>query len=152
MRQLLYPDEVTMNFITNLKALRMKKNLSRKEIARIIGISRVSVQLYETGKGLPGVHVLIRLAEILGVDLSSSINYRYCYNQVRKDSIMQGMKRYGLSYRELGEMLGHAHTTIKVAIQEGKSLKVLSQVLDVIEDERRRSKFRSNLLRKGGNK
>ena len=152
MKQPLYPDEVSMNFIANLKALRMEKNLSRKEIAIILGISCFSVRNYETGKGLPSVHLLIRFANILGVDLSSSINHKYCYNQIRKDSILQSMKRYGLTYYELGKLCGHSHTTIKKAIHEGKSLKVLSQVLDVIEDERRRSKFRSNLLKKGGDK
>ncbi len=54
------------NFI---EQARKKKNLSQSQLADIVGVSRASISLYETGAGDPSFRVLVKLAEALDFSL-----------------------------------------------------------------------------------
>ena len=45
-----------------LKTLRLNSNLSRKQIAELIGVSVSMVGLYESGERLPSLHMIVKLA------------------------------------------------------------------------------------------
>lgn len=50
------------NFAKNLKYLRKKKNISMKELADNIGLSRATLSHYENGNRLPEFESMIKLA------------------------------------------------------------------------------------------
>lgn len=50
------------NLGNRLKTLRVNNNLSRKQIAELIGITPSMIGLYETGERLPSLPVIVKLA------------------------------------------------------------------------------------------
>jgi transcriptional regulator with XRE-family HTH domain len=52
-----------------LEQARRKKNLSQSQLAELVGVSRASISLYETGAGDPSFRVLNKLAEALDFSL-----------------------------------------------------------------------------------
>ena len=52
-----------------MKDLRKKKGLTQTELASLLGIKQSTVAMWENGKSLPGTNTLIRLADILAVDV-----------------------------------------------------------------------------------
>lgn len=58
-----------INFGTNLKALREKKNFSQEELARKLQISRQSISKWEKGISYPSILYLIPLTKILDCTL-----------------------------------------------------------------------------------
>ena len=57
-----------------LRALREARNLTQKQVANRIGISKAMVSAYETASKAPSIEVLIRLARLYGV----SVDYLVC--------------------------------------------------------------------------
>ena len=55
--------------ILNLKVARVKKGLTQKELAELIGVSPSMINRIETGKQIPKVDILLKLAEILEVSV-----------------------------------------------------------------------------------
>lgn len=150
----MYADECSMSFLRSLKELRRVYGLSQKMLAELLDVNVSTLKSYERGRSLPTVNTLMKLAEIFEADLSESINWKYYYNRLNTYNIKASLAWYGLTYVELGGLVGYSANAVSGAIKlrRGGSLGCLSKVLNVIEDERRRSKFRSNLLKKGGNK
>lgn len=66
-----------------LKELRNIKNLTQFEIAKEINIAQNQYQRYETGKTMPSIEILIRIAEIYKVSLDY-ISGRYLENEIHK--------------------------------------------------------------------
>ena len=144
-------DECSMRFLRSLKERRRVYGLTQSMLAGCIGVSLGTLKAYEQGRLLPSLNALMRLVEYFEADLSDSINWKYYHGQLNPRKIYASLKRYGLNYAEVGRLIGYSDITVSasVRLQHKGSLTVLSQVLDVIEDERRRSKFRTNLLMKG---
>ena len=55
----------------NLKKYRKMRYLSQEELAEVLGVSRQSISLWETGKTQPNVDTLSKLAIILGVTVDT---------------------------------------------------------------------------------
>lgn len=55
------------NLGNKLKAARINKNLSRKQVSELIGVSSSIIGLYETNERLPSLLILIKLATIYKV-------------------------------------------------------------------------------------
>ena len=53
--------------ILNLKVARVKKGLTQKELGELVGVSSNTLYRIETGKQIPKVDMLLKLAEILEV-------------------------------------------------------------------------------------
>ena len=49
---------------TKLKQARKKAELTQNQVSNIIGIDRSSISFYESGKTLPNIFMLIKLAKI----------------------------------------------------------------------------------------
>lgn len=52
-----------------LKNKRMEKGLTQSQLAKIIGVGRVSITRYETGKDIPPMRKAIKIAKVLGCTL-----------------------------------------------------------------------------------
>lgn len=50
------------NLCVKLKASRVNSNLSRKQVAELIGVTASMIGLYETGERLPSLPVIVKLA------------------------------------------------------------------------------------------
>lgn len=50
-----------------LRLLRVNRGLSQEAVAKVLGISRPAYSYYETGKSLPGLAAIRKLAEFYGV-------------------------------------------------------------------------------------
>ena len=59
-----------MNIGKNIKAIRLKKQLSQEELAEKLFVTRQTVSGYELGRTKPDVETLMRIAEVLGVDMN----------------------------------------------------------------------------------
>lgn len=61
-------------FGQRLKIARMQKNLSRKQVAEIIGVTASLIGLYETDERLPSLPVFMKLASCYGVSSDYLLN------------------------------------------------------------------------------
>lgn len=57
----------------NIKELRMQKNMTQDELAAHLFVTRQTVSNYETGKSRPDVEMLIKIAEVLKIDMQQLI-------------------------------------------------------------------------------
>lgn len=64
-------------------ALRIEKNISRRKLADVIGLSQLTVTSYEQGKTIPSVRVIGRLAGALGCPIEALFRVR---EQARADA------------------------------------------------------------------
>lgn len=71
------------NLSDKLKTLRVNSNLSRKQIAELIGVSVSMVGLYESGERLPSLHMIVKLAAQYKV----SVDYLLDCNTGSADSL-----------------------------------------------------------------
>ena len=53
----------------SLKLARIKKNLTQKQLAELVGVSSSTINRIETGNQIPKVDILLKLAEILEVSV-----------------------------------------------------------------------------------
>lgn len=58
----------------NIRAVREQKQLSQKELAAAIGVAATQYSRVETGKVVPSVKTLIRIAKVLDVALEVLVN------------------------------------------------------------------------------
>ena len=56
---------------TFLKEIRIEKGLTQEEVAEQIGLTRQAISGYESGRRLPGVDILMKLAEIYDVSIDA---------------------------------------------------------------------------------
>lgn len=78
-------------FSKNLKYYRLKKNMTKKELASYVKVSPMSITYYETGERRPGMDVIKALAEALDVRVSdflknSNENLIFTHGEFRKGS------------------------------------------------------------------
>lgn len=64
-----------------IRELRERRGISQSELARRMGVKHPSVVQWETGKAMPAAAKLPKLAEVLGVEIGSSLT-----GPVRKDA------------------------------------------------------------------
>ena len=57
------------NFGYKLKTLRVGQQLSRKQVADLVGVSISTIGLYESGERLPSLPILIKLATLYKTSL-----------------------------------------------------------------------------------
>ncbi len=60
--------------ITNLRCFRKNRGLTQSELAKIAGISKISLVRYEHGATNPNVDIVRRLAAALDVSVDELIN------------------------------------------------------------------------------
>lgn len=60
----------TMAFNEWLKIERQKKGLTASEFANKCGLSRISISQFETGKAVPGIKAVKKIADVIGCDIA----------------------------------------------------------------------------------
>lgn len=63
-------EAVVTQVATRLKELRLRRELSQRELARLARVSLGTVQAVEEGQSAPSLRILARLAYALGVELT----------------------------------------------------------------------------------
>ena len=57
--------------VKNLKKVRLKNNITQEKLAEMVGISKQSIQRYESGKYEPDISTLIKLS----IALNTTVDY-----------------------------------------------------------------------------
>lgn len=78
-------------FSRNLKYYRLKKNLSKKELASLCNVTPMTITYYESGERKPSMETMKQLASSLGVKVSDFLAVRnenlvFCHGEFRKNS------------------------------------------------------------------
>ena len=58
----------------NIRQLRMEQGMSQEDLAKSLFVSRQTVSNYENGKSSPDLDMLVKVAEVLGVDENSLLH------------------------------------------------------------------------------
>lgn len=75
------------NFSSVFKDLRVRAGLSQQELARMLGISRSSVSMFERGEREPGIEILELIADYFNVDMNYLIGKSAYTTNVRGASV-----------------------------------------------------------------
>ncbi len=75
------------NFAFNLKHIRQEKGLTQDQLAKIIGKDYSTIGKWENGTRSPIMEDVIRLADILNVDIKSLISDNYVTNNDNFDEL-----------------------------------------------------------------
>lgn len=62
-----------MKISSNLRELRLGRNLTQEQVAEKLNVTRQTVSSYESGRTRPDIDTLVRYSEIYGVELESLI-------------------------------------------------------------------------------
>lgn len=63
-----------MDFGSNIKALRKRRDMAQHELAAEIGVSQPTIALIETGDRKPSIEVAAKLAAFFGVTIDDLYN------------------------------------------------------------------------------
>ncbi len=85
-------------FHKNLKYYRLKKNMSKKELAESIGVSAMAITHYENGDRKPDMTIIKSMAKVLGVKVADFLNSRnqnlvFAHGEFRKGSKLAGSQQ-----------------------------------------------------------
>ena len=77
-------------FERNLKFYRLKKNMTKKELAQKVGVTPMAITNYESGKRRPDMSTITKLADVLGVYVSDFLAMRnselkFSHHEFRKN-------------------------------------------------------------------
>lgn len=72
-----------MPFNTMLKTLRLKKGLTQGELARLTGLTRSAISMYEAGNREPKYEVLELLADFFNVDMNTLLDKSVTINSLQ---------------------------------------------------------------------
>ncbi len=142
-------DEQTICNLQGMRTDRKKLGLSRKKLSELTGINYASIADYEEGRCAPHLSRYLLLAEIFGWDIKDSVNYIFA-NTTTKYDLKKRARSYGLSTEELSRLTNFSQGTIENALYMQKlgTLNGFAAILEVIQDEERRSKLTQELTRK----
>lgn len=90
-------------FSDNLTRYREQANISRKELAAILGVSVASVGFYETGRNEPDLQKLVTIAKTLHVSVDDLLGYKVDTYGHCKAVFLDLCPAYGI--RECGDMV-----------------------------------------------
>ncbi len=68
-----------------IKEFRIKKGLSGSELARLVGVSRQSINNYESFLREPNIEILIRIAVALDCTVDDILDFQSIQHQVHKE-------------------------------------------------------------------
>ena len=104
----------------NIKYYRLSKQMTKKELARRIGVTPMSITNYEKGDRVPSVEILRKIANILGVRISDFLSSRneqiiFAHGEFRKKTtlpaaqqeyIRESVEEYFSRFMSVVEILG----------------------------------------------
>ena len=135
-------DEPTKVFLGSLAAIRKSAGITQKVLAGMLDIAEATLSDYERGKRIPLVHKLMRLAELLDYDLSSSINYKLYHEQINPKSLRRMFVRYGFDYTELAQLTGYCQRSIRDCLyfRDRATIHCFAAIISILEREKHRER------------
>ncbi|MDE6834005.1 MAG: helix-turn-helix domain-containing protein [Ruminococcus sp.] len=67
-----------MNFPEKLKCFRLEHGYTQAELGKLVGVSDVSISLYEQGKRTPDLYKSVRIATVMGTTCEELVSERRC--------------------------------------------------------------------------
>ncbi len=105
-------------FYKNLKYYRLKKNISKKELASLIGVTPMAVTYYESGERKPDMTTIKALAKALGVKAADFLGNRneklvFAHGEFRKGSkLAVGQQEY--IREDVEEYMGRFYSAVDI--------------------------------------
>lgn len=88
-----------MQIVENMKLLRKIEELSQQEFADILGISRVNLSKYESGRHQPSLEVVIRMSRYYKISMDAFVtvplteeNYEWAKKQLANETLLVPIK------------------------------------------------------------
>lgn len=63
-----------MALAENIKEIRTAKGMTTEELAGIVGVTRMAISNYETGKRMPDLYSALRIAKALDTTVENLVN------------------------------------------------------------------------------
>ena len=101
-----------MEFSKNLLAAMTEQGMNQKELAMATGLSRASISLYASGKGIPGRGNIKRLADALGVSED------YLRSEPDGADLPEASERK-VTVEQCARILGKSEQFVRIALQRG---------------------------------
>ena len=127
-------------FAERLRYYREKAKLSQKELARVIGINVTTYNKYETRGNEPKIEILIKLANVLGVDVNALVGYEPADDDSQKDNAADEPKDDAEKEKALAELreavrkFGVGSTILKIVQFKYGTMKVESLAPGLLRD------------------
>ena len=85
---------------------------------------------------------MIKIANALNYDLSDNLNYKVYEGKITKRIIKEGMKKYGITIKELATLLNFSRRGLNYYLYNDTSVPFLCSAWNVIQQEAQRAKLR----------
>lgn len=127
---------VHSNIGSNIRRLRMARNLTQDEVAEAVGISLAGLRNYETGRSEPRVDVLLAIAKTFDARLDELVSESRTLKCVRfraakrlntRDAILSDVARWLDDYVDLEEITGDKSDDTKLRDLSGGDPKELAK-------------------------
>lgn len=89
-------------FSNTLRALRKEHKMTQEELAKAVGVSKSSINMYERGEREPGIETLNKIAQYFHISLNILLGNKEayeeigCFTQVMDDGCRKIALKYGL--------------------------------------------------------
>lgn len=105
-------------FNKNLKYYRLKKNMSKKELASLIGVTPMAVTYYESGERRPNMMTIKAMAKALGVKTADFLSNRnenlvFAHGEFRKGSKL-AVNQQEYIREDVEEYMGRFYTVVDI--------------------------------------
>lgn len=87
---------------SRIRELRKNHNLTQKDFADIMGMSRGAINKYETGERTPDIYTLIKFANYFGVSMDYLVDHKVSTKEKTAYEIVAMFDRKGLSSNDIG--------------------------------------------------
>lgn len=109
-----------MEFSQIVKQLRLERGLTQQELADMVGLTKVTISQYETGKRKPSFEMIEALADVFHVDMNYLLGFTDKIQKPAGDETDLAADKYlavSLSEIELIEAYRHAGAETQAAIR-----------------------------------
>lgn len=109
-----------MEFSQIVKQLRLERGLTQQELADMVGLTKVTISQYETGKRKPSFEMIEALADVFHVDMNYLLGFTDKISKPAGDETDPVADKYlavSLSEIELIEAYRHAGAETQAAIR-----------------------------------
>ena len=115
-RQFAYVDDKAEALLRTLKVAIRTSGKTKDKIAREAHVSRSVIERWVQGKEIPTIGNLISLAQILNVDISDSINFKWYHDLIDVKQIEQKIAKFNLTPRDIASMLNFAESYVSMIV------------------------------------
>lgn len=117
-----------MHFHTNVRTLRVEKDLKQKELAKKIGVAPSIISAYEKGTSSPRIENLIKLADVFDVKPGELLDKNFMDPNISTNTTTTELKDRSRQY----EFLIDEIMALKSELSKAENLKEAKEQLDEI--------------------